>query len=259
MVIMTERLKDKVALITGAASGQGAYELKLFLHEGAKVVATDVNTKLLNKHVDELKEQYDDAVLPLKLDVTQEDQWIEVVNEAVDKMGKIDILVNNAGIGVTDKTSGLENTTVADWQHFMQTNAMAHFLGMKYVTPIMKKNGGGSIVNISSLAAMQGIAGASPYTASKGASRALTKGAARDLGKYNIRVNAVLPGWIVTPMMQQFSLSKPLLDSLIAGIPLGHLGDPEDVAYPVLFLASDEAKYVNGAEIVVDGGQSVRG
>ena len=141
---MTERLKDKVALITGAASGQGAYEVKLFLQEGAKVIATDVNTKLLNKHVDELKDQYGEAVLPLKLDVTQEDQWIDVVNQGVEKMGKIDILVNNAGIGVTDKTSGLENTTVADWQHFMQTNAMAHFLGMKYVTPIMKKNGGGS-------------------------------------------------------------------------------------------------------------------
>lgn len=141
----------------------------------------------------------------------------------------------------------------------MDTNAMAHFLGMKHIVPEMKKIGGGSIINISSLASVQGIAGASPYTASKGASRAFTKGAARDLGKYNIRVNSVLPGWIVTPMMQAFTLNKQLLDSLIAGIPLGHLGDPEDVAYPVLFLASDEAKYVNGAELIVDGGQSVRG
>lgn len=255
---MTERLKDKVALITGAASGQGAAELKLFLAEGAKVIATDVNTKLLNKHADELKKQYGDAVLPLKLDVTKEEDWASVAKEGEEHFGKINILVNNAGIGVTDKTSGL-NSTVEEWKHFMETNAMAHFLGMKYVTPIMKKNGGGSVVNISSLASVQGIAGASPYTASKGASRALTKGAARDLGQYNIRVNAVLPGWIVTPMMQQFTLSKPLLDSLIHGIPLGHLGDPEDVAYPVLFLASDEAKYVNGAEIIVDGGQSIRG
>lgn len=256
---MTERLKNKVALITGAASGQGAYELKLFLQEGAKVIATDVNTDLLDKHVAELKEKYGDSVLPLKLDVTQEDDWVAAIKKGVDQFGKIDVLVNNAGIGITNKTSGLENATIADWNHFMQTNAMAHFLGMKHVAPIMKKNGGGSIVNISSLASVQRIAGASPYTASKGASRALTKGAARDLGKDNIRVNAVLPGWIVTPMMQQFSLSKPLLDSLINGIPLGHLGDPEDVAYPVLFLASDEAKYVNGAEIVVDGGQSIRG
>ena len=257
-MIMTDRLKGKVALITGAASGQGAYELKIFLQEGAKVIATDINTKLLDKHVADLKKQYGDDVLPLKLNVTEEDDWIEATKQGVDQFGKIDVLVNNAGIGVTDKTSGLE-ATVADWKKFMQTNAMAHFLGMKHVVPYMKKNGGGSIVNISSLASVQGIAGASPYTASKGASRALTKGAARDLGKYNIRVNAVLPGWIVTTMMQQFSLSKPLLDSLIDGIPLGHLGDPEDVAYPVLFLASDEAKYVNGAEIVVDGGQSIRG
>lgn len=256
---MTERLKDKVALITGAASGQGACELKLFLQEGAKVIATDVNTSLLDRHVAGLKEKYNDSVLSLKLDVTKENDWITAIKHGVDEYGRIDILVNNAGIGVTNKTSGLENSTVDDWNHFMQTNAMAHFLGMKHVSPIMKENGGGSIVNISSLASVQGIAGASPYTASKGASRALTKGAARDLGKYNIRVNAVLPGWIVTPMMQQFSLNKPLLDSLINGIPLGHLGDPEDIAYPVLFLASDEAKYVNGAEIVVDGGQSIRG
>ena len=123
----------------------------------------------------------------------------------------------------------------------------------------MKKNGKGSIINVSSLASVQGIAGASPYTASKGASRALTKGAARDLGQLNIRVNAVLPGWIVTPMMQQFTLSKKLLDDLIAGIPMGYLGNPEDVGYAVLFLASDEARFVNGTEIVVDGGQSVRG
>ncbi len=256
---MTDRLKGKVALITGAASGQGAAEMKLFLQEGAKVIATDINTDLLKTKVDDLKKAYGDKVLGLKLDVTKEDEWKSVVKEGVDKMGKIDILVNNAGIGITNKTSGLEDSTVADWQHFMQTNAMAHFLGMKFIAPIMKKNGGGSIVNISSLASVQGIAGASPYTASKGASRALTTGAARDLGPDNIRVNAVLPGWIVTPMMQQFTLSKPLLDSLIHGIPLGHLGDPEDVAYTVLFLASDEAKYVNGAEIVVDGGQSIRG
>ena len=256
---MSKRLIDKVALITGAASGQGAAETALFVKEGAKVIATDVNTKLLNQHADTLREQYGDVILPLKLDVTQEDQWIAAIDKGVDKFGKIDVLVNNAGIGVTDKTSGLTDSTVTDWHRFMDTNAMAHFLGMKHVVPVMKKNGGGSIINISSLASVQGIAGASPYTASKGASRAFTKGAARDLGKYNIRVNSVLPGWIVTPMMQAFTLNKQLLDSLIDGIPLGHLGDPEDVAYPVLFLASDEAKYVNGAELIVDGGQSVRG
>lgn len=256
---MSKRLNDKVALITGAASGQGAAELALFVKEGAKVIATDINDKLLNQHVDALKEEYGDVILPLKLDVTKEDEWIDAVAQGLKKFKKIDILVNNAGIGITDNTSGLTDSTVDDWHLFMDTNAMAHFLGMKHIVPEMKKIGGGSIINISSLASVQGIAGASPYTASKGASRAFTKGAERDLGKYNIRVNSVLPGWIVTPMMQAFTLNKQLLDSLIAGIPLGHLGDPEDVAYPVLFLASDEAKYVNGAELIVDGGQSVRG
>lgn len=256
---MSKRLNDKVALITGAASGQGAAEPALFVKEGAKVIATDINAKLLNKHVDTLKEQYGDAILPLKLDVTKEDEWIDAVAQGIKKFKKIDILVNNAGIGITDNTSGLTDSTVNDWHLFMDTNAMSHFLGMKHVVPEMKKIGGGSIINIPFLASVQGTAGAPPYTASKGASRAFTKGAARDLGKYNIRVNSVLPGWIVTPLMQAFTLNKQLLDSLIAGIPLGHLGDPEDVAYPVLFLVSDEAKYVNGAELIVDGGQSVRG
>lgn len=139
-------------------------------------VPTDINTKLLNQRADSLREQYGDVILPLALDVTQEEQWGDAIAKGVAKFGKIDILVNNAGIGVTDKTSGLTDSTIADWHRYMETNAMAHFLGMKYIVPVMKKNGGGSIINISSLASVQGIAGASPYTASKGASRAFTKG-----------------------------------------------------------------------------------
>lgn len=180
---MSKRLNDKVALITGAASGQGAAELALFVKEGAKVIATDINAKLLNKHVDTLKEQYGDAILPLKLDVTKEDEWIDAGAQGIKKFKKIDILVNNAGIGITDNTSGLTDSTVDDWHLFMDTNAMSHFLGMKYVVPEMKKIGGGSIIHIPSLASVQGTAGAPPCTASKGASRAFTKGAARDLGK----------------------------------------------------------------------------
>lgn len=256
---MTGRLQDKVAIITGAASGQGAVETKIFLQEGAKVIATDIQDELLHKREKGLRKEYDGKIIALTSDVTKEEDWVKVVQTAIDQFGKIDILVNNAGIGTTDKTTGLTDSTVADWHRFMDTNAMAHFLGMKHVTPYMKKNGRGAIINISSLASVQGIAGASPYTASKGASRALTKGAARDLGKYHIRVNSVLPGWIVTPMMQQFTLNKDLLDGLINGIPLGYLGNPEDVAYAVVFLASDEARFINGAELVVDGGQSARG
>lgn len=142
---MSKRLNDKVALITGAA------ELALFVKEGAKVIATDINAKLLNKHVDTLKEQYGDTILPLKLDVTKEDEWIDAVVQGIKKFKKIDILVNNAGIGITDKTSGLTDSTVDDWHLFMDTNAMSHFLGMKHVVPEMKKIGGGSIINISSL------------------------------------------------------------------------------------------------------------
>lgn len=256
---MSGRLQDKVAIITGAASGQGAVETRIFLQEGAKVVATDIQSDLLKRKDSDLKKDYGDNLLSLTCDVTKEDDWVNIVKKAIDKFGKIDILVNNAGIGTTDKTSSLIGSTVDDWYRYMNTNAMAHFLGMKHVVPYMKENGQGSIIDISSLASVQGIAGASPYTASKGASRAFTKGAARDLGKYHIRVNSVLPGWIVTPMMQQFTLNKEKLDNLIKGIPLGYLGNPEDVAYAVVFLASDEARFINGAELVVDGGQSVRG
>lgn len=256
---MSGRLQGKVAIITGAASGQGAMETKIFLQEGAKVIATDIQNDLLTKKDAELRKEFGDNLLSITSDVTSEDAWVNIVKQAVDKFGKIDILVNNAGIGTTDKTSGLTDSTVEDWYRYMNTNAMAHFLGMKHVVPYMKKNGQGAIIDISSLASVQGIAGASPYTASKGASRAFTKGAARDLGKYHIRVNSVLPGWIVTPMMQQFTLNKEKLDALIKGIPLGYLGNPEDVAYAVVFLASDEARFINGAELVVDGGQSVRG
>lgn len=146
---MSKRLNDKVALITGAA------ELALFVKEGAKVIATDINAKLLNKHVDTLKEQSGDTILPLKLDVTKEDEWINAVVQGIKKFKKIDILVNNAGIGITDKASGLTDSTVDDWHLFMDTNAMSHFLGMKHVVPEMKKIGGGSIINISSLASVQ--------------------------------------------------------------------------------------------------------
>lgn len=140
---MSKRLNDKVALITGAASGQGAAELALFVKEGAKVIATDINDKLLNQHVDALKEEYGDVILPLKLDVTKEDEWIDAVAQGLKKFKKIDILVNNAGIGITDNTSGLTDSTVDDWHLFMDTNAMAHFLGMKHIVPEMKKIGGG--------------------------------------------------------------------------------------------------------------------
>ncbi|WP_242363690.1 SDR family NAD(P)-dependent oxidoreductase [Limosilactobacillus antri] len=256
---MTNRLKDKVAIITGAASGQGAAEARLFLQEGAQVIATDIQFDLLKKQARKLAEQFGDRIHPVIHDVTKESDWQKVVSVAIEKFGKLDILVNNAGIGVTDTTSSLMDSTVDDWHHFMDINALAHFIGVKAVVPYMKKNGQGSIVNTSSLASVQGIAGASPYTASKGASRSFTKGVARELGKFNIRVNAVLPGWIVTPMMQQFTLSKEKLDNLIGAIPLGYLGNPEDVGYAVLFLASDEARFVNGAELVIDGGQSARG
>lgn len=154
---MSGRLQDKVAIITGAASGQGAMETKIFLQEGAKVIATDIQNDLLTKKDAELRKEFGDNLLSITSDVTSEDAWVNIVKQAVDKFGKIDILVNNAGIGTTDKTSGLTDSTVEDWYRYMNTNAMAHFLGMKHVVPYMKKNGQGAIIDISSLASVRGL------------------------------------------------------------------------------------------------------
>lgn len=250
------RLENKVAIITGAASGQGAAEARLFAKEGAKVVATDMNDALLNEVVAEINAEFGDVAIAIKHDVAQEDNWVEVINQAVAKFGKIDVLVNNAG--VSGRVHDLDSITLDEWNFVMNINALGNFLGIKYVVPKMKENEGGSIVNISSIAGINGYGMLTPYAASKGASRLLAKGGANQLGPDNIRVNSVHPGFIETPMVAEYTKNEESRKYLESQIPLRRIGKPEDVANVVLFLASDESSFITGTEIIIDGGQSIK-
>jgi NAD(P)-dependent dehydrogenase (short-subunit alcohol dehydrogenase family) len=251
------RLDGKVAVITGAGSGQGAMEAELFAREGAKVVATDMNDEHLGELLERLGEQYPDAVIGLRQNVSKEADWQHIVEEAVGTFGKVDILINNAGItGITEFT--LNKLTIEEWDKVMNVNALGNFLGMKHVIPEMKRNGQGSIVNISSLTGISGLGGLTAYSASKGAIRTMTKGAARDFGGDHIRVNSIHPGYIETPSTEYLTSNADIRDALIAAVPLKYLGQSEDVAYAALFLASDEARFITGEELIIDGGQTIK-
>lgn len=249
------RLDGKVAIITGAASGQGAEEARIFAREGAKVVATDIQEAKLREVVDGITGSGGEAIA-LPHDVTKQDQWERVVEATIEKFGKIDILVNNAGIGGEEGFAQLDDVDLDSWNTFMTVNATSNFLGIRSVVPEMRRNGKGSIVNISSMAGMIGGAAGVHYTASKGATRLLTKGAAVELGPNNIRVNSVHPGFIDTPMTSIVLDDDEMREDALKKIPLGIVGEPEDVAWLVVFLASDEARFVTGAEFLVDGGQT---
>lgn len=251
------RLFGNVAIITGAASGQGAAEARLFAKEGAKVVATDLQVELLHKVVKEINDNGGDAIA-IEHNVTSEEQWVKVVQEAVKAYGKVDILVNNAGIGGAEGFGLIDTVDLNSWNKFMTVNATGNFLGIKAVVPEMRKVGKGSIVNISSMAGLVGGAAGVHYTASKGATRLLTKGAAVELGPDKIRVNSVHPGFINTPMVSVVTEDKEMVETALKDIPVGYIGEPEDVANLVLFLASDEARFITGAEIAIDGGQTAK-
>jgi NAD(P)-dependent dehydrogenase (short-subunit alcohol dehydrogenase family) len=241
------RLDGKVALISGGARGMGAAEAKLFAKEGAKVVIGDV-LEDLGKGLEAEINETGGEVLFVKLDVRKEEEWQRVVDATVRRFGKLDILVNNAGI--IDRAS-LEETTVKIWDRIMEVNARGMFLGTKTAVPAMRKAGGGSIVNISSISGMVSV-GYPAYNASKGAVRIFTKNVAVEYAKENIRVNSIHPGAIWTPMSTYDT--KRSREDRAKTIPMDRVGDPIEVAYGVLFLASDEASYVTGSELVIDGG-----
>ncbi len=246
--IIMGRLSGKVAIITGAALGMGAAEAKLFAKEGAKVVATDIKDDVLQEVINEIKASGGEAI-GLKHNVVSEEEWKNVIQTAVDAYGKVDILVNNAGIASPKTMAQME---MAEWNKVMDINLNGCVLGMKYVIPEMQKAGGGSLINISSIGGIVGMAGSSPYTAAKGALRALSKSAAVEYGKDKIRVNSVHPGIIETPMTaDSFNDALPFYKTFTQ---LPYFGQPEDVAYGVLFLASDESRFMTGAELVIDGG-----
>ncbi|WEG74111.1 SDR family NAD(P)-dependent oxidoreductase [Vagococcus intermedius] len=241
-----KRLEGKIAIITGGASGIGEKTTQRFLEEGAQVIVCDINEKSM-EYLSDVPN-----VTTKKLDVSSEDNWELVIAEIMETYGRIDILINNAGIS-SDK--GLENTTEADWELQHKINSWGPFVGMKKVVPLMKEAGKGVIVNTASYTALIG-AGINAYTGSKGSVRAVTRAAAAELGTFNIRVNSVYPGVIETPMSAAVKEHKEAMDFLVANTPLKRLGQPEEVANAILFLASDEASYITGTELVVDGGYS---
>ena len=243
------RFQDKVVFITGGASGMGERMVRQYSEEGAKVVAADINEDALNEKWGSF-----DNVLTIKLNVTSDEEWATAMKKAVDELGAIDILVNNAGIS-TEKP--MNDITIEDWRRLSDINGFGTFLGMKHALEYMKQAKKGSIVNISSYTALIGM-GVNPYSASKGSVRAISKAAAADFGQYGIRVNAVFPGVIETPMTASLEGAKEVVNGLIRMTPLQRLGQPEDIANAVLFLSSDEASYITGAELVIDGGYSAR-
>ncbi len=246
------RLENKVALISGGARGMGAVEAKLFAKEGAKVIIGDMLEDEGRKVEAEINEAGGDCVFVL-LDVSDEDAWKRAVNEAVSRYGKLDILVNNAGIY---RAHIVEETTADEWDQVMDINAKGVFLGTKHAIPAMRQAGGGSIVNISSVAGLVGSKQTTAYTASKGAVRLLTKSTAIQYAAEGIRDNSVHPGTIETPMTEELLAVEGKRAERTNRTPLKRLGRPEDVAYGALYLASDEASFVTGSELVIDGGRT---
>ena len=245
------RLENKVALVSGGARGMGAAEAKLLASEGAKVVIGDVLEVEGRQTEAEINELGGECVF-VRLDVTSESSWQEAVATAVARFGKLDILVNNAGVV---SRGNLEDTTVEEWDRVMDVNAKGVFLGCKTVIPEMRKAGGGSIINTSSISGMIGQDGIQPvYNASKGAVRIFTKSAAIQYAKDGIRVNSVHPGAVDTPMAEARLADPELQREANARIPLGRTAKPEEIAYGVLYLASDESSFVTGSELVIDGG-----
>ncbi|MGH3724329.1 MAG: glucose 1-dehydrogenase [Mycobacterium sp.] len=234
------RVDGKVALISGGARGIGAADARALVAEGAKVVIGDV----LDDEGAALADKLGDAARYVHLDVTEAEQWDAAVSTAVDEFGLLNVLVNNAGIVAVGQIGKFDMT---QWQKVIDVNLTGTFLGMQASVGAMRSAGGGSIINVSSIEGLRGAALVHPYVASKWAVRGLSKSAAIELGRHNIRVNSLHPGFIRTPMTEHFP------DDLVTA-PLGRPGQPEEVANCVVFLASDESSFSTGAEFIVDGG-----
>ena len=242
------RLEGKVALITGAASGMGKSEAEIFAREGATVVVADV----LDAEGKTVADGIGANARYVHLDVTSEPAWEQVIATTVAQLGKLDILVNNAGISGTFDPDIMGT---AAWDKLMDVNAKGVFLGMKHALPAMVKAGAGSIVNISSVSGFVGQLGIHmAYNASKGAVRLMTKSAAVQYARKGVRVNSVHPGVLPAMRTSKLTADPTYRDKMLAAVPMGRAGRVEEVAYAVLFLASDEASYITGTELVVDGG-----
>ena len=245
------RLDGKVAFISGGARGMGAVEAQMFAAEGAKVAIGDVLEEEGQRLAEEIVRTGGQA-LYVALDVTSQVQWRNAVATTVSRFGKLEILVNNAGVGGHGM---VEDINEAEWDRVMDINAKGVFLGTQAAIPEMRRAGGGSIINISSQLGLVGVDNSSPqYQASKGAVRLFTKATAIQYASDGIRANSVHPGPIITPMTEAGRADQERYRLTISRIPLGRYGRPEEVAYGVLFLASDESSFMTGSELVIDGG-----
>jgi cyclopentanol dehydrogenase len=249
-----KRLSEKVAIITGAAGGMGAVEAKLFAKEGAKVLATDSNEQQLKSWVVAAKAEGLEIEY-MKHNVTSESDWAKVADKAMELYGRIDILVNNAGIypGFVN----CEHTTIELWGNVLAINLTGPFIGCKTCIPYMRMSGGGSIVNVASIAGVVGGNGAA-YSSSKGGLVLFSKDLAVELAKDKIRVNTICPGGVLTPMTEELMKVQGMEDMIKQMSPQGRMADPMEIATGALFLASDESSFMTGADLVMDGGSVAR-
>jgi 3alpha(or 20beta)-hydroxysteroid dehydrogenase len=247
------RLEGKVALITGGARGMGASEAQLFLDEGAKVVITDILDEVGQETARRLSPDGSRCIF-YRHDVTNESEWESVVADAIGVFGQIDVLVNNAGVF---EQGSILDTSLKNFERTMDINVTGVFLGMKTVAPHMVQRKQGSIINISSVAGLNGTPGFVAYGASKWAVRGMTKGVAKELAPFGVRVNSIHPGIIDTPMLQTFDeAGEGVREMVRTRIPLGYEAEPIHVARLALYLGSDDSAYSTGSEFIVDGGWS---
>ena len=254
------RVSGKVALITGGAMGIGEACARLFVNEGAAVAITDVDVERGNAIAADLSGAGRSAIF-VEHDAGDEAAWRLAIDATVARFGRLDVVVNNAGLGIG---GDVEHASLDDWRRLMRVNLDGVFLGTKYGVQALKRFGGGSIINLSSIEGLVGDPNLAAYNSSKGGVRLLTKSAALYCAKagYQIRVNSVHPGYIWTPMVENYLRSAGDVEAgrraLDALHPVGHVGEPNDIAYGVLYLASDESKFMTGAELVIDGGYTAQ-
>lgn len=249
---MTGQLAGKVALVTGAASGIGLATALAFAREGAQVMAADIDPAPLDAHP---------ALAPLRLDVSDEDAWIEAAAQVRGRFGRLDVLVNNAGILLPPQP--VTALALADWRRLMSINLDGVFLGTKHMLPLMRESGGGSIVNVSSIAGIRPSPNSSAYAASKGAVRLFSKAVALECAAAGdgVRVNSIHPGLIETPIWDDVLGTPENRDAKLGAlasrdVPLGRLGRAAEIAAGILWLASDASSYMTGGELVLDGGRT---
>ena len=255
-----KRVEGKVAVVTGGSSGIGKASCQILAKEGAKVAVTDIDDEKGKKVVEEIEKSGGTAMY-WNLDTTDEDRVEQVFGEIEKEFGSLDVLVSNAGISGVDKPT--HKITKEEWQKVIDVNLNGVFYCLKHAVISMKESGGGSIINLSSIYGIVGAPDLPPYHASKGAVRVMSKTDALLYAEDNIRVNSVHPGFIWTPLVEELGKKSPggveefrkELDSLH---PIGHVGEPEDIAYGILYLASDESKFVTGSELVIDGGYTAK-